>query len=226
VLNHSAIFDEVQDFENNIRGTSGGLGLFVKADGSQDPALDAFNPPNAGRAVQFDAIALYTALGIRAPISPARRLDPDSPRAKDVVAGRELFAKAGCDNCHAGRGWSSTRHFIPTPPPAGEVVRGQVLRYLRKVGTFDDKQRNEIRQNGAAPLGADGYVPTSLLSVFAFAPYLHDGSALSLGNVLENVTHRSAGSGGTDTLKDSRDRAALIEFLNSIDVNTPAFAIK
>ncbi len=223
VLNHSAIFDEVQDFESNIRGTSGGLGLFVRADGSQDPALDAFATKNTGRSVQWDAIALYTALGIRAPISPARRYDPDSPQAKDIVAGRELFAKASCDSCHAGRGWSSGRRFIPTPPPASEIVRGQVLRFLRKVGTFDDKQRNEIRQNGAAPLGADGYVPTSLLSVFAFAPYLHDGSALSLDNVLENVTHRSAGTGGTDTLKDSRDRAALIEFLKSIDAFTPAF---
>lgn len=226
ILNHSAIFDEVQDFENNIRGTSGGLGLFTRPDGSQDPLLDAFVTKNTGRSVQFDALAFYTAMGIRAPISPARGLDPDSPQAKDIVAGRELFAKAGCDNCHAGRGWSSTRVFLPNPPPASEVVRGQILRYLRKVGTFDDKQRNEIRQNGAAPLGADGYVPTSLLSVFAFAPYLHDGSALSLENVLENVTHRSAGSGGTDTLKDSRDRAAVIEFLKSIDVNTPAFDVK
>lgn len=106
------------------------------------------------------------------------------------------------------------------------MVRGQVLRYLRKVDTFDASQRNEIRQNGAAPLGADGYVPTSLLSVFAFAPYLHDGSALTLENVVENRAHRSAGSGGVDTLRDSRDRAALIEFLKSIDVNTPAFDIR
>lgn len=226
ILNHSAIFDEVQDFENNIRGTSGGVGLFQREDGSQDPQLDAFNPKNTGRSARFDALAFYTAMGIRAPISPARRVEADSPQGLDIAAGRELFAKAGCDQCHAGRGWSSARRFIPTPPPAGEVVRGQVLRYLRKVDTFDANQRNEIRQNGAAPLGADGYVPTSLLSVFAFAPYLHDGSALTLENVLENRAHRSAGSGGVDTLRDSRDRAALIEFLKSIDVNTPAFSVR
>src|SRR5262249_55963403 len=42
-LNWSAIFDEEEDFEANIRGVSGGLGLIVMADGvTQDPNLAAF----------------------------------------------------------------------------------------------------------------------------------------------------------------------------------------
>jgi YVTN family beta-propeller protein len=56
VLNYSGIFDEVQDFENNIRGVSGGLGLITLADGvTQDPVLNAFNPANTGPAIPDEA---------------------------------------------------------------------------------------------------------------------------------------------------------------------------
>jgi len=97
---------------------------------------------------------------------------------------------------------------------------------LKKVGTFDASARNEIRATGVAALGADGFNPPSLLSAFALGPYLHNGSALTFDNVLENVTHRSAGTSGTDTLTDSRDRAALVTFLKSIDGTTQPFAIR
>jgi len=50
-LNWSAIFDEEEDFEGNIRGTSGGLGIIVMADGvTQDPNVAAFTPATGGRA--------------------------------------------------------------------------------------------------------------------------------------------------------------------------------
>jgi len=41
--------------------------------------------------------------------------------------------------------------------------------------------------------------------------------------VLENVTHRSAGSGGVDTLTNVNDRNAVVQFLKSIDRDTDAF---
>jgi hypothetical protein len=63
----------------------------------------------------------------------------------------------------------------------------------------------------------------SLLSVFAGAPYMHSGSAPTLEEVLENVTHRSAGNGGVDTLSNPSDRQALVRFLKSIDAQTPPF---
>jgi len=227
ILNHSAIFDEVQDFELNIRGVSGGLGLITGADGAPATDVTAFGPPaNTGRSVHHDAIALYAALGIRTPISPYRGIDPNSPQGRMLAYGRTMFDRAGCATCHAGRGWTSARRFLPLPVPASEIVRAQVLRYLRDVGTFDATARNEIRATGLAPLGADGYVPASLLGGFGMGPYLHNGSALTLDNVLENVKHRSAGNRGTDILQDARDRQALVEFLKSIDVNTPVFDVR
>jgi hypothetical protein len=92
---------------------------------------------------------------------------------------------------------------------------------LRTVGTFDPTALNEVRQNAAAPLGANGYVPPSLLSIFAFPQtFFHNGSAVSLDEVLNNVTHRSAGTGGVDILTSAADRASVVQFLLSIDATS------
>jgi hypothetical protein len=56
--------------------------------------------------------------------------------------------------------------------------------------------------------------------VFAFPPYFHGGAANSLDQVLTNVTHRSAGTGGVDTLTNPADRAIVVKFLQSIDAAT------
>jgi hypothetical protein len=59
------------------------------------------------------------------------------------------------------------------------------------------------------------------MSIFAFQDvFLHNGAASSLDQVLENVTHRSAGSGGRDTLEDEERRHKLVKFLLSIDAAT------
>ena len=99
------------------------------------------------------------------------------------------------------------------------------------MGTFDpnlftDNVSNEIRANNVANVqarGADGINVPSLISVFARAPYFHSGAAPTLDAVLENVTHRSAGSGGVDTLTDANDRKAVVRFLKSIDRDTDPF---
>jgi hypothetical protein len=63
-----------------------------------------------------------------------------------------------------------------------------------------------------------------LISVFASAPYLHSGAAPTLDAVLDNVTHRSAGSvGGVDTLTNANDRQLVVRFLKSIGRGTEPF---
>jgi len=166
----------------------------------------------------WDALKAYIQFGIRSPLSPVDANEPD------VIAGRALFASAGCQSCHGGAQW--TRSIVPfTPPPgAGVVTAGQVISELRPVGTFDPAAFNEIRQNAAPPLGAAGFVPPSLLSIDAFPKtFFHNGSAGSLDEVMTNVTHRSAGTGGVDTLTNASDRAKVVKFLRSIDANTPMF---
>jgi len=223
VLNWSGIFDEEEDFEANIRGVSGGLGLIVGPDGvTPDPTLNAFPLANAGRRQlkvrgvnAWDAIKAYIQCGIRSPISPVSKEDPD------VIAGEQLFRQANCQQCHGGPQWTSARLDYTPPPAANLISNGQVIGVLRKVGTFDPAVKTEVRQNAAAPLGADGYAPASLLSIFAFPrTFLHNGAADSIDAVLNNVEHRAAGS-AVDLLDDPDKRRQLVKFILSIDGATP-----
>ena len=125
------------------------------------------------------------------------------------------------------------RDFSPPPliPPQGTeiIVAGQLERFLKKVGTFDPAAFNEFKaqagtQTANIPAnGGDGFNIPSLLSVGAGAPYLHSGSAPTLEEVLDNVTHRSAGTGGVDTLTDPAARENVVLFLKSIDAETAVF---
>jgi mono/diheme cytochrome c family protein len=235
-LNWSAVRDEVQDFTRNVRAVSGGGGLIrVDANGNPVPEgaaglaqLPDLRPTaNTGLNSDLDAIATYLALGVRAPISPVRS------NSDGVKKGRELFGSAGCQNCHGGADWTTSIIDFTPPPAATDIVDAQLVRFLCRVGTFDpslftDGVSNEIRANNAANVqarGILGFNVPSLISVFASAPYLHSGAAPTLDAVLENVTHRSAGSGGVDTLANENDRKAVVRFLKSIDRSTEPFLI-
>jgi YVTN family beta-propeller protein len=225
-LNWSAERDEEEDFELNIRVVSGGKGLIVLADGvTQDPNVTNFTPLASGGRNQlkvhgvgaWDAIKTFVQYGIRSPISPVSKTDPD------VVAGEALFRAANCQQCHGGPQWTRSRvRYTPPPGPGLVDASGQLIGELRIVGTFDATALNEVRQNAGAPLGAAGFAPASLLSVFAYPQtFLHNGAAVTLDQVLDNVTHRSAGTSGVDTLTNAADRAKIVRFLLSIDAQTP-----
>ena len=221
ILNYSGVNDEIQDFEANIRNVSGGLGLITQADGvTPDPVLNSFNPPNTGRSALLDALTLYVATAVRTPISPLASADPNGDAGREVERGRILFTQANCAACHGGGGWASSRRDYAPPPDPTEIAGGQLKRFLRQVGTFDATAPNELRANGAPAAGADGFVPPSLLGEHGLGPFLHNGSAQTLADVLENLTHRSAGTGGVDHLGDPADRARLARFLESIDAST------
>ena len=229
VLNWSAERDEQEDFELNIRGVSGGAGLIVLADGlTPDPAVVNFTPLASGGRNQltvrgvpaWDAIKAFQQFGIRAPISPLKATEPD------VIAGRALFAAANCQSCHNGAQWTNSGVNFAPPPGAGvTIVGGQIVDQLRAVGSFDPSFFNEVRANAGAPLGALGFVPASLLSLHAFPrSFFHNGAVDSLDKVMDNVTHRSGGTSGVDTLTSAADRARLVKFLLSIDGSTVPFA--
>ena len=246
-LNWSAVRDEIQDFELNIRNVSGGQGLIaLKEAGGNRAAVDkcVFNlrfvesvdcplsrateaTITTGRDADLDAISAYIAFGIRAPISPQRAsTDPE------IADGRSLFAAANCQGCHGGANWTaSTIDFTP-PPGIADVTAGQLNRFLCKVGSFDAALANELKGGGVAgQLNIDGANGTlginipSLVSVFASPPYFHSGTAQTLDQVLENVTHRQLGT-GADTLSTATDRGKVVKFLKSIDLMTPKFPEK
>jgi len=202
----------------NLSTARRGLGV------STPPGVTNFLPTkNKGRNSRQDAIAVWIAENVRTAKAPVPATDIDA------LNGRTLFAAANCQQCHGGPKW--TRSTISyTPPPSPSVIIGAELQdQLIPVGTFDISQVNELRSNPADisqsinPLGVVGFNPPSLFSVHETAPYLHSGAAQTLEDVLQNVTHRSAGTGGVDTLSNAADRARIVTFLRSIDQTTPIF---
>jgi YVTN family beta-propeller protein len=235
VLNYSAIFDEVEDFELNIRGVSGGPGLLVVAGTTdQETNVKAFDPPNAGRPqlhvdgiAAWDAIVAWVKLRIDSPPSPLVGSDPNSDVGQQIAQGQGLFTTANCQACHGGPKWSTSQVDFARLSPFPETLTlgvepeppvAQLARFLRDVGTFDLNNLIERTNNNQQALGILGFNPPSLLSIWAFPPYLHNGACLTLACVLENETHRNAG--GTDVLDDASARAALVQYLLSIDANT------
>ena len=93
----TANFDEVQDFEGQIRHF-GGLGLM--ADTNFQSTADPLGAPKAGLSADLDALAAYVASLTDTGDSPERA--SDGSFTSEAAAGREVFAAAGCGGCHRG----------------------------------------------------------------------------------------------------------------------------
>ena len=119
------------------------------------------------------------------------------------------------------RQWTSSRVRFTPPPERGAVVNGQIIGELRQVGTFDPTLFNEVRQN-AAPRSAPMASCRRRCCRRSRSRARSSTTAppRSFDQVLTNVTHRSAGTGGVDTLTNAADRAKVATFLRSIDLAT------
>jgi DNA-binding beta-propeller fold protein YncE len=178
----SANFDELQDFEADIRRHAGGTGLLSEADWAE--ASESMGAAKAGRSADLDALAAYlTSLSVEPP-SPYREADGSLPAG--AVRGRAIFesAQVGCTACHMGARLTDSR------------LEGPGRARLHDVGTLTAGSGQRL---GEALTGLD--TPT-LHGLFRSAPYLHDGSAGTLRDVLvtRNVGDRH---GRTSQLSES-----------------------
>ena len=158
----SANFDEIQDFENDIRNAFGGAGFL--SDDQFGLTADPLGAPKAGRSAELDALASYvSSLGATTiPRSPQRSANGSMTPAG--LRGADVFASQGCATCHAGG-------------PRTDSALSTVL--LHDVGTLSTT--SGARLGGPLP-GID--TPT-LLGVVHAPPYLHDGSAATLDDVFD-----------------------------------------
>jgi YVTN family beta-propeller protein len=159
LLNYSAIFDEVEDFEANIRNVSGPGGLAVAINGNTlDPnhglligdtgdlnvapsVLNSFTTPSANRPQvtvtlpgSTNKVPALTALRewVRNAVrTPNAPLAglPNGPVPANITAGRTLFSQAGCVNCHGGQNWSSSLKDFTSPPATTQI-------FTERTGTF------------------------------------------------------------------------------------------
>lgn len=151
----SANFDEIQDFESDIRNVFLGRGLM--SDNDFTTSEHPLGPSKAGLSADLDALAAYVAtLGKTSlPRSPHRANDGSlTPLA---MAGEAIFDSLDCGSCHTGKAFTDG--------------------LLHDVGTL--RSYSGQRLGNTLP----GIKTPSLLSLFDSAPYLHDGSAETLEQV-------------------------------------------
>ncbi len=197
-LHWSANFDEVQDFEQDIRGAQGGAGFLPDGDFHAGMPLGA---PIAGISPELDALAAYLSSLDAFGVSPDRSDDVawEAQRAR----GEAIFSDPtrGCPGCHVPPRYTDSAFVAPGTPR------------LHDVGTITASSGSRL---GAPLTGLD--TPT-LRGLWDGAPYLHDGSAATLEDVL---TTRNTGDlhGRTSDLS-AEERADLITFLRSLDDLAP-----
>ena len=179
----TANFDEIQDFENDVRGPFAGTGFL--SDPQFQQASDPLGPPKAGMSADLDALAAYvTSLG-SFPDSPYR--EADGLLTPDAVAGRTIFFAEGCQTCHAGASFTDTqRHDVGTIQPSSGMGIGE-------------------------PLQGVGFETPTLKGIWDAAPYMHNGQAATLDDVLQIPGH------GTASQLTPQERALLVTYLLQID---------
>jgi YVTN family beta-propeller protein len=163
-MNHGPLhwtgnFDEVQDFEGQIRNFAGGLGLMSDTDFHAGTRSQPLGQPKAGLSSDLDALAAYVASLTTSGPSPQRNNDGTLTAA--AVAGEQVFRQANCASCHSG-----TRFTEST------------LGVFRNVGTLKPSSGQRL---GAALTGLD---TPSLRSAWNSGPYLHDGSAATVSDAI------------------------------------------
>jgi cytochrome c peroxidase len=160
----------------------------------------AFDP--SAQAALLDAIAAYVDAGIPMPIPP-------TTDAAAVARGAAIFARTdvGCATCHAGPRFTDSGTGNPTLDLAGTVL-------LHDVGTcvttgFPDVGHDDVQGD---PRAACMFDTPSLSGVASTPPYLHDGSAATLRDVLESTRGRM----GDITMLSDDELADLVEYLRSL----------
>ena len=195
-LNWTGNLDEVQDFEHQIRDLFKGTGFLSNEDLAMGTRNDPLGDKIAGLDPDLDALAAYVSSLDHVNPSPFR--NSDGTMTEDGIAGKAVFEKLGCDFCHGG-------------PEFTDSGRG----LLHDVGTITAASGTRAGQ----PLM--GFDSPTLLGVWETAPYLHDGSAATLRDVLTKEGRNSNDLHGYVSSLSSKEVDQLVAYLMQIDDERP-----
>ena len=199
---------QVQDYWRTINVEQGGH--FHIEDPTQKPLLDA--------------LAAYVNLAIPTPIPPST--DEGHTMHGEALAdlrtqGASVFARTGCGVCHSGPAKTDSGAGNPgldlTGPVVSSLTPGGVL--LHDVGTcatgdpWPDVAHQDIDDDARDPCAFD---TPALRGLVDSAPYFHDGSAVTLDDVVDPMLRAVAGPGQPAPVLSPGDRLALVEYLRSL----------
>lgn len=187
-LNWSASADEVQDIEKQLEQLHGSNGFIPGATFTEQSPL---NHMSAGSSVELDALSDYvSSLGKHSVLkSPNNCAWGDQECWSTYYSGSWQYYSHGCKDCHTRDSHSS-----------GTFRDG----LTHDVGTI-----SETSGLGSGALLTGIRTPT-LINLWDTAPYLHDGSAETLEEVMSTGVHATYGL-------DEREMRNLIQYLNNID---------
>ena len=166
-------FDEIQDFEHDIRARFGGSGFLDLT--PQQFALLHPSPASGktGLSGDLDALAAYVSSldNEHVPRSPARNSDGTLTAAG--ASGRTIFNNLGCASCHAGASHTNSSLGPVASHPLSDV--GTLIRHPEETWLSG-------RRLGGPLTGID--TPT-LDGLHAARVYLHHGQAATLTDVFD-----------------------------------------
>lgn len=162
-------FDEIQDFEGDIRNGQGGTGLLT--DGDWSITSDSLGEPKAGRSADLDALAAYVASISTAGSSPVS--PPDG--------GEATFVAAGCDSCHPAPLYTDSTLESPVRHDVGTIQAWSGQRLGGELDGFDTPTLLGVHATG--PWLHDGSAPTLHDAIVA-----HESAAGLDADTLEALT--------------------------------------
>ncbi len=157
-------FDEIHDFEGQMRNFAGGTGLMSDSNYFAGTRSHPLGDTKAGFSADLDALAAYVSSLTKNGDSPDRNVDGTFTSA--ALAGQAVFQQQNCAQCHAGPQFTDS-----------------ALNVFRNVGTLKPSSGQRL---GSPLTGLD--TPT-LLGLWDTGPYLHDGSAATLEQAVSAHTN-------------------------------------
>ncbi|MDT0593662.1 Ig-like domain-containing protein [Glaciecola petra] len=154
-------FDEIQDFENDIRNLNDGTGLLTDAE--YQNTIDPLGTSKAGLSPDLDDLADYVSSLNEFSISP-HRLRDGSLTEKGTL-GKQLFEDLNCHTCHSGQSFSDGKRH--------------------DVGTVSASSGKGVNSE----LQGVGFKTPTLKNLWKTAPYFHNGQAQSLIDTLAVENH-------------------------------------
>ncbi len=196
-IHWSGNFDEIQDFEHDMRTTFGGQGFLADEDFETENRSHPLGGTKAGLNPELDALAAYVSSLTEVPNSPFRNGGPEnntSTLTSQAINGKLVFQRLNCGSCHGG----------PNFTDSGQGI-------LHDIGTIQATSGSRL---GQPLLGID--TPT-LRGLWESAPFLHNGSAPTLKDLLIALPMDSLH--GQAAALESADQDDLIAYLLQLDQN-------
>ena len=176
----------VEEYDTTINVEQGGR--FDHTDPSQAPLLEA--------------LAAFVNYAIPLPQNPYLRRG--AMLDEQLRHGADLFQK-NCASCHPGAFYTDSGAGNPMLDRDGEILRHDIGTCVQGGDFPDQPAADEI--TGRMHTACDFDTPT-LRGVFATAPYLHDGSAATLLDVVNRLSYSAS--------LPADDKAALVAWLRTL----------